>query len=624
MECCEEYVWLLVIGFLIAFLLAFGIGANDVANTFGTSVGAKVLTLRQACILATVFETLGSILIGAKVSGTIRKGILDPQVFEGQELELMLGYISALLGCCIWLMIATACGLPVSGTHSIVGSTIGMAIVSKGFSVIKWFEILKIASSWIISPLLSGLVSVLMFLIIKKLILTAKNPLKIGLAFLPIIYTITIFINIGGIMESEPPLLHLDVIPWWGKILIIVGISITVYLSVQFLLVPYLRKKIKRENKKEIELDTIIVNNSDMCKSAPLAQTEQMGDSVTKKGHTVTFPSSHPINNKFRRMVSMPANVDNDNTVNNTLDGVYLVTIGPKNKSFKHKSLKSVKTKQVTTDITKQVTSNQETITDSNQNSISSASKSNGRFTSIPVNNKDPIPETFQNLFHHSPSEEDELTNKQKENDENHSAETDKLALPHINNKDEQNEFEPDFSRSDPPETVKLFSFLQILTAIFGSFAHGGNDVSNAIGPLIGLYLVFKEGKVSTESSTPEWILLYGGFGISLGLWILGRKVIKTIGEDLTKITPSSGFVIELASAMTVLGASMLNIPVSSTHCKVGAVVFTGRVRSKESVDWSLFRNIIIAWAVTVPITCGIAAACQACLKLSFGLSFQI
>lgn len=135
------------------------------------------------------------------------------------------------------------------------------------------------------------------------------------------------------------------------------------------------------------------------------------------------------------------------------------------------------------------------------------------------------------------------------------------------------------YAHSDPPAAAKLFSFLQVLTAVFGSFAHGGNDVSNAIGPLIGLYLIYQDKRISSESATPEWILFYGGVGISVGLWILGRRVIKTIGEDLTKITASSGFVIELASAMTVLGASLINIPVSTTHCKVGSVVFTGRIR---------------------------------------------
>lgn len=165
-------------------------------------------------------------------------------MFEGDELELMLGYISALLGCCIWLLIATLFSLPVSGTHSIVGSTIGMAIVSKGLGVIKWLEVAKIASSWVISPLLSGGVSVLMFLFVKRFILKSENPLNSGLALLPIIYTLTIFINLGGILEAAPPLLGLHLVPWWGRLIILAGVSVIMYLVVWLILVPFLEQKI--------------------------------------------------------------------------------------------------------------------------------------------------------------------------------------------------------------------------------------------------------------------------------------------------------------------------------------------------------------------------------------------
>lgn len=165
---------------------------------------------------------------------------------------------------------------------------------------------------------------------------------------------------------------------------------------------------------------------------------------------------------------------------------------------------------------------------------------------------------------------------------------------------------------TDKVETARLFSFLQILTACFGSFAHGGNDVSNAIGPLIAVWMIYHDGNVAQESETPLAILLFGGVGISVGLWIWGRRVIKTVGEDLTKITPSSGFTIELGAATTVLAASKIGIPVSTTHCKVGSVVFVGWARSRQGVDWKLFRNIVMAWLVTLPISGGLAAALMA------------
>ena len=165
----------------------------------------------------------------------------------------------------------------------------------------------------------------------------------------------------------------------------------------------------------------------------------------------------------------------------------------------------------------------------------------------------------------------------------------------------------------DPPEVVRLFSFLQIMTASFGAFAHGGNDVSNAIGPLIAIWLIYVEGSVLQEAETPLGILFFGGVGIVVGLWVWGRRVIKTVGEDLTKLTASSGFTIEIGAAFTVLVASKIGMPISTTHCKVGSVVFVGwAATSRGGVDWALFRNIIFAWAVTVPIAGGLSAAIMA------------
>ena len=133
----------------------------------------------------------------------------------------------------------------------------------------------------------------------------------------------------------------------------------------------------------------------------------------------------------------------------------------------------------------------------------------------------------------------------------------------------------------DPPEVSQVFRSLQILTSCFGSFAHGANDVSNAIGPLIALFLIYSEGTVRQEGEVPIYLLLFGGFGISVGLWVLGTRVIRTIGKDLTPVTPSSGFMIELCSSLTVLLASKLGFPISTTPCKVGSVVAVGWIRKK-------------------------------------------
>lgn len=190
----------------------------------------------------------------------------------------------------------------------------------------------------------------------------------------------------------------------------------------------------------------------------------------------------------------------------------------------------------------------------------------------------------------------------------------------------------------DTPDVAQVFKSLQILTSCFGAFAHGANDVSNAIGPLIALYLIYMQGNVYQTGEVPFYLLLFGGSGISVGLWVLGSRVIKTIGKDLTPVTPSSGFTIELTASLTVLMASKLGFPISTTHCKVGSVVSLGWIRkqliqpadvtkeiengetlaqntetekdegTKSGVNWKLFLEIGAAWILTLPISAGFSA----------------
>lgn len=495
-----DVVWIVVFAFIVAFILACGLGANDVSNSFGTSVGSKVLTVRQACMIATVAEIAGAVLIGYKVTDTMRKGILNVDVYVGAEVEFMLGMTSVLIGASIWLILATFLKLPVSTTHSVVGATIGFSLVCRLDEGLNWESFGLIVGSWFVSPLLSGIISVLLYTIVRYLVLNAEDPIARGLICLPVFYGVTMLINVFTVVHDGSTLLYFDRIPLWGTFVACIGAGLLTAVIVHFIFVPMMKKKlaavgstdgtmdvVKRESYTEhTETDKGVTTMANGRTSDPVVEQVPAGD-VTSSGHdnpAFTYSS-------------------NDITDNGTIE---------KKKDLKNKI-------QGETVLERRI--------------------------------------------------------------------------------------------------YVLFSFLQTMTATFASFVHGGNDVSNAIGPMIAIWLSYTEGNVRQKAETPIYLLFYGGVGISVGLWVWGSRVMKTVGEKLTSITSSTGFTIELGAAFTVLLATKIGVPVSTTHCLIGSVVCVGWAsQSKEGVDWRLFRNIALAWLVTVPVSGLISAAAVALLRV--------
>ncbi|XP_072860095.1 sodium-dependent phosphate transporter 2 isoform X1 [Pogona vitticeps] len=629
----DEYLWMVIVGFIIAFILAFSVGANDVANSFGTAVGSGVVTLRQACILASIFETTGSVLLGAKVGETIRKGIIDVNLYNSTVDLLMAGEVSAMVGSAVWQLIASFLRLPISGTHCIVGATIGFSLVAIGTQGVQWMELVKIVSSWFISPLLSGMMSGVLFLLIRFFILNKEDPVPNGLRALPVFYAATITINMFSIMYTGAPVLGIT-LPMWAIALISIGVSLVCAALVWIFVCPWMKRKIASRLKKEgalskisdESLDKIQEEDLPVFKELPGAKatdestipltasaTEEAGasDSIANGSHPRVpygraFSMTHsmvksPISNgTFNFDSQMKSDIHVYHTVHKD-SGLYKDLLhkihldrGADDRPTQENNYKLLRRNNSYTCYTAAICG-MPVHSSFKAVDVSAAEDSEKLVTDTVSYSKKRVRydsySSYCNAVAEAEIEADEGGVEMKLASE--------LVAPAHPTEDP---VEEERDETDSSQVHLLFHFLQILTACFGSFAHGGNDVSNAIGPLVALWLIYEQGGVLQEAPTPVWLLLYGGVGICVGLWVWGRRVIQTMGKDLTPITPSSGFTIELASAFTVVVASNVGLPVSTTHCKVGSVVAVGWIRSKKAVDWHLFRNIFLAWFVTVPV----------------------
>lgn len=392
------YLWL---AGAFGLFMAWGIGANDVANAMATSVGSKALTVRKAIIIAAIFEFAGAYLAGGQVTSTIRKGIVDSSYFTANPELLIFGMLAALLSSGMWLLIASRNGWPVSTTHTIVGAVVGFAAVGVSVDAVNWDRVGTIVLSWVVSPLLAGTLAFWIFRSIQRLILDTAKPLENARKYGPFyIFAVTFVISLLTIKKG---LKHIDLdISTPYAFLIAAGMAIVIAIIGIFLI-----RRVKAD---------------------PEADRE----------------------------------------------------------------------------------------------------------------------------FHYASVE-------------------------------------------------RVFAVLMVFTASAMAFAHGSNDVANAVGPVAAVVSTVSTGNVLQQSPLPAWVLLLGGGGIVVGLATYGFRVMRTIGEKITALTPSRGFAAELSAASTVVLASFTGLPVSTTHTLVGAVLGVGIARGIAALNLRVVGNIFMSWAVTLP-----------------------
>lgn len=231
----DDLSWLVGIAGAAMAYMAWGIGANDVANAFGPAFGAKSLTTKQACAIAAVCEAAGAVLMGGHVSDTIRKGMMDVKLYEGDEgrVLIMAGMTSVLIGAATWLLVASKLGLPVSTTHSAVGGVIAFAITSKGYGSVKWSKVGMIVASWFISPIMSAAMGALLFLIVDRLILRHPNSLNRAKLAAPVfVFLVTLVVALFTIYKGGKGVgLH--------KTSPLIAISVSIAIALAFGIISY-------------------------------------------------------------------------------------------------------------------------------------------------------------------------------------------------------------------------------------------------------------------------------------------------------------------------------------------------------------------------------------------------
>jgi len=383
----------LAVAALIGAYMAMNIGANDVANNVGPAVGSKAMTMTMAIIIAAVFEAGGALIAGGEVVKTIKKGIIDISAFGGNADPFIWAMMAALLAAALWLNFATMMRAPVSTTHSIVGGVMGAGIAAAGFSIVSWGTMGKIAASWVISPVLGGVIAAAFLYAIKKSIVFKEDKIKAAKTYVPIFVAI---------------------------------------MSMAF--VTYL----------------------------------------TLKGLKKIWPQVVDILNMIP-LVSMEMS---------------------KKPSFATALILGAIAAVVVYSLVKAKLSSNVTMLENNKESVNT-----------------------------------------------------------------------------------MFTIPLIFAAALLSFAHGANDVANAVGPLAAINDAVVNGGISSKASIPLWVMGVGALGIAIGLALYGPKLIKTVGSEITELDQIRAFSISMAASITVIIASQLGLPVSSTHIAIGGVFGVGFLR---------------------------------------------
>lgn len=568
MVALPQFDYLFAIGTLFAFLDAWNIGANDVANSFATSVASRSLTLKQAMCIASVMEFAGAMLVGSRVTDTIRTKVISIDLFQQDASVLMLAMVCAITGSATYLTIATRFTMPVSTTHSIMGGVIGVGIAAAGPNGVNWsFKgVSSVFAAWGIAPGISAAFGAIIFLITKYGVMRRSNPVKMSFFMVPVYFFLTSFLlALLIVWKGGSAKIKLND---YQSVGVALGVGAGVAIIIATFFIPFLHRKIIKDDW-ELKSWEVIKGPLLLSRPEPPVRPEGM-----EAGHIPDFYAGHLTAEELEAKRANEGRSFVHDTEGGDLEKGAASASQPMDRSD--------------SDITPI------------PEPAATAQAQPHRQLSKPK--KTPPPGAWYTpavafywiryaIFH---GVEQDVVDQQKHRDFL-SGDIEKVHATgeHYDNRAEY-----------------TYSFLQILTASTTSFAHGANDVSNAIGPYTTIYFIWSTGQISNKVPVPLWILAFGGAGIVVGLWTYGYNIMRALGNKITLHSPARGFSMELGAAVTIIMATKLALPVSTTQCITGATVGVGLCNGTwRTINWRMVAWIYMGWFITLPCA-GIISGC--------------
>ena len=567
----SDYTWIFVCSIILALFVAWGIGANDVANSFATSVGSKALSLRQAVIVAAIFEFAGAMLLGSGVTSTIRKGIAKIESYTYSPELLMYMMLCAMLSAGLWLALATFLELPVSTTHSMVGAIVGGSMVAAGADSVVWYSapkggdnpfpggVVSIILAWIITPLIAAVVAALLFVFTKVVVLNARNPFRMSLIFFPLFSFITAWVITYFVIQKG--------VNGWMK----------------------------------NETYTGSVQDPPSCPPGGSTSKDPKisSDQTTGEGESC----------QLRDLKDIKVTITGCAIPNGTAAWIAAVTaavcalivaIGLK-LVIKLVNRDMAEYEKMVAQVEDAKTGDEEA-----GEKAGDVPQLEQQPSLVPGEKRGRTPAALADMRKSRVWKALSYGTDQNVHDVTSTDE----KIKHIHDSAQVFDVKTEFS----------FKYLQVITACANSFAHGANDVANSIGSFAAIYGVWQCTCAESKVQVPIWMFVIGGIGIVLGLATYGFKIMRALGVKLVKITNSRGYCAELTSSITVIVASRYGFPVSTTQVITGAITGIGVVEvisakmRKESAPGSLFNwwllfKFFLGWVATIVVAALVAAA---------------